>query len=80
MAGDLGGRGMEKEAIARNRAGLTCEFLSGRELRARYGIDRTGAIFARRGGGRSGGPGPRIVAQGQVTGRANIRALPRCGT
>ena len=47
LAGDeLGGRGMEKEARARNRAGLACEFLSARELRARYGIDRTGAILS----------------------------------
>jgi glycine/D-amino acid oxidase-like deaminating enzyme len=44
--GDLGRRGMEKEARARNRAGLDCEFLSGRELRARYGIDRTGAVLS----------------------------------
>lgn len=43
---DLGWRGMEKEAIARNRAGLNCEFLAGRELRARYGINRTGAILS----------------------------------
>lgn len=47
LAGDeLGGRGMEKESRARKRAGLDCEFLSRRELRARYGIDRTGAILS----------------------------------
>ncbi|MES2474122.1 MAG: FAD-dependent oxidoreductase [Pseudomonadota bacterium] len=47
LAGDeLGGRGMEKEARARNRAGLACDFLSQKELRARYGIDRTGAILS----------------------------------
>jgi glycine/D-amino acid oxidase-like deaminating enzyme len=47
LAGDeMGGRGMEKEARARNRAGLTCEFLSGPELKARFGIARTGAIFS----------------------------------
>ena len=44
--GEMGRRGMEKEARARNRAGLDCEFLSARELRARYGIDRTGAILS----------------------------------
>ena len=43
---ELGSRGMEKEARARNRAGLDCEFLSARELRARYGIARTGAILS----------------------------------
>lgn len=49
LAGDeMGGRGMEKEARARRRAGLDCEFLSGRELKARYGIARTGAIFSDR--------------------------------
>ena len=47
LAGDeMGGRGMEKEARARRRAGLDCEFLSGSELKARYGIARTGAIFS----------------------------------
>lgn len=47
LAGDeMGGRGMEKEARARKRAGLDCEFLSQKELRARYGIDRTGAILS----------------------------------
>lgn len=43
---EMGGRGLEKEARARNRAGLTCDFLSAKELRARYGIDCTGAIFS----------------------------------
>lgn len=43
---EMGGRGLEKEARARNRAGLECEFLSAKELRARYGIDRTGAILS----------------------------------
>jgi glycine/D-amino acid oxidase-like deaminating enzyme len=43
---EMGARGLEKEARARNRAGLSCEFLYARELRARYGIDRTGAIFS----------------------------------
>ncbi|MBA2589462.1 MAG: FAD-binding oxidoreductase [Alphaproteobacteria bacterium] len=47
LTGDeMGARGMEKEARARNRAGLACEFLSGRELKARFGIARTGAIFS----------------------------------
>ena len=47
VAGDeMGGRGMEKEARARRRTGLDCEFLSGRELKARYGIARTGAILS----------------------------------
>lgn len=43
---EMGARGLEKEARARRRAGLECEFLSGRELQARYGIDRTGAILS----------------------------------
>ena len=43
---EMGGRGLQKEARARNRIGLDCEFLSGRELRARHGIDRTGAIYS----------------------------------
>jgi glycine/D-amino acid oxidase-like deaminating enzyme len=43
---EMGARGLEKEARARNRAGLSCEFLSARQLRARFGIDRTGAIFS----------------------------------
>lgn len=47
LAGNaMGARGLEKEARARNRAGLSCEFLPAKELRARYGIDRTGAIFS----------------------------------
>lgn len=47
LAGDeLGSRGMEAEAHARCRAGLDCEFLHARELRARFGIDRTGAILS----------------------------------
>ena len=47
LAGDeMGAGGMEKEARARSRAGLACEFLSGRELKARYGIARTGAILS----------------------------------
>ncbi len=43
---EMGARGLEKEARARNRAGLDCEFLPGHQLRARYGIDRTGAILS----------------------------------
>lgn len=43
---EMGARGLEKEAGARNRAGLSCEFLPAQALRARYGIDRTGAIFS----------------------------------
>ena len=42
----MGRRGLEQEARARNRAGLACEFLPGRELAARFGIPRTGAIFS----------------------------------
>ena len=43
---EMGSRGMEKEARARNRAGIKCDFLSARELKARFGIDRTGAILS----------------------------------
>jgi glycine/D-amino acid oxidase-like deaminating enzyme len=47
LAGDsMGRRGLEAEARARNRAGLACEFLPARALKARYGIDRTAAIFS----------------------------------
>jgi glycine/D-amino acid oxidase-like deaminating enzyme len=44
---EMGFRAMDKEADARRRAGLACEFLSAASLRARYGIDRTGAIHSR---------------------------------
>jgi glycine/D-amino acid oxidase-like deaminating enzyme len=47
LAGDtLGGRAMKDEARARNRAGLDCEFLSAAALKARFSIDRTGAIVS----------------------------------
>jgi glycine/D-amino acid oxidase-like deaminating enzyme len=45
LTGDgLGWRGMKQEARARNRAGLSCEYLTGHALAARFGIARTGAI------------------------------------
>jgi glycine/D-amino acid oxidase-like deaminating enzyme len=43
---EMGSRGMEQEARARRRAGIDCEYLSGRELKARFGIDRTGGILS----------------------------------
>ncbi len=43
---EMESRGMEQEARARRRAGIECEYLSGRELKARFGIDRTGAILS----------------------------------
>lgn len=43
---EMGGRGLQKEARARNRIGLDCEFLTAQELRARHGIDRSGAIYS----------------------------------
>jgi glycine/D-amino acid oxidase-like deaminating enzyme len=47
LTGDsLGWRGMKQEALARNRAGLTCTYLTGRALAARFGIARTGAILS----------------------------------
>jgi glycine/D-amino acid oxidase-like deaminating enzyme len=47
LAGEkMGARGMAKEARARNRAGLDCEYLSGKALQALFGIDRTAAIFS----------------------------------
>jgi len=47
LAGNtLGARGMKKEASARNRIGLDCEFLPANELRARFQIDRTAAIVS----------------------------------
>lgn len=47
LCGDaMGSRGMAKEAQARARAGLDCEFLPGRDVKARFGIDRTGAILS----------------------------------
>jgi glycine/D-amino acid oxidase-like deaminating enzyme len=48
LAGDeMGWRGMQKEAQARNRIGLKCAFLTGKELRARFGIARSGAILSK---------------------------------
>lgn len=47
LAGDaMGGRGLKAEAAARRRAGLEAEFLNARDLAARFGIDRTGAIVS----------------------------------
>jgi glycine/D-amino acid oxidase-like deaminating enzyme len=47
LCGDaLGARGMAREARARVRAGLDCDFLPARALKARFGIDRTGAILS----------------------------------
>jgi len=47
LSGDtLGARGMNAEARARNRAGISCEYLSHAALGARYGIDRTAAILS----------------------------------
>jgi glycine/D-amino acid oxidase-like deaminating enzyme len=46
--GSLGWRGMKQEAMARNRAGLTCEYLTGKTLAARFGVARTGAIHSAR--------------------------------
>ncbi len=43
---EMGARGMEREARARTRARLACEFLTARNLKARFGMDRTGAIFS----------------------------------
>jgi glycine/D-amino acid oxidase-like deaminating enzyme len=43
---EMGARGMAKEARARRRAGLDCEYLSGAALKARFGIGRTAAILS----------------------------------
>ena len=43
---DMGFRGLETELKARKRAGLAGEYLSAADLRARFGIDRTGAILS----------------------------------
>lgn len=45
-AGEMGWRGMQREAHVRNRAGLECKYLSGKELSARFHIARTGAIYS----------------------------------
>jgi len=48
LCGDeMGSRAMAKEARARMRAGLDCEFLAARELKAHFGITRPGAILSR---------------------------------
>ncbi|HEY5336940.1 MAG TPA: FAD-dependent oxidoreductase, partial [Rhizomicrobium sp.] len=44
--GDMGFRGLESEMRARHRAGLPGEYLNAATLRARFGIDRTGAILS----------------------------------
>ena len=47
LAGNhMGARGLQKEVKARHRAGLPGEYLDAAALRARFGIDRTGAIFS----------------------------------
>lgn len=47
LAGDeMGARGMRAEARARNRIGLSCAFLDGAAVKARFGIARTGAILS----------------------------------
>ena len=47
LSGDrLGWRAMKREAQARNRAGLHCEYLPGHTVLGRYGIARTGAIYS----------------------------------
>ncbi|MEO8301860.1 MAG: FAD-dependent oxidoreductase, partial [Rhizomicrobium sp.] len=43
---EMGARGLQKEAQARSRIGLDCEFLSAGQLQARYGIDRGAAILS----------------------------------
>lgn len=43
---EMGNRGMQAEARARNRIGLECEFLDGAALKARFGMARTGAILS----------------------------------
>lgn len=43
---EMGRRGMQDEARARNRIGLDCEFLDGAALKARFGIGRTAAILS----------------------------------
>jgi glycine/D-amino acid oxidase-like deaminating enzyme len=43
---DMGFRGLEAELKARKRAGLPGEYLSTADLRALFGIDRTGAILS----------------------------------
>ncbi|MEY4879406.1 MAG: hypothetical protein RJB62_875, partial [Pseudomonadota bacterium] len=44
---EMGARGLGAEARARNRAGLPCDFLSAGELKDRFGLHRTGAIFSK---------------------------------
>jgi glycine/D-amino acid oxidase-like deaminating enzyme len=45
LAGDAyGARALRREVVARGRAGIPGRFVSAAELRARFGIDRTGAI------------------------------------
>ena len=47
LAGDhIGYRGLKLEAATRRRAGLPSEFLSADELKAKYGVERTGAILS----------------------------------
>jgi glycine/D-amino acid oxidase-like deaminating enzyme len=47
LAGDeMGGRGLEQESRARNRAGIPGEFLDKQALAEAFGIDRRGAILS----------------------------------
>ncbi len=47
LAGNtMGSRGLQAEAKARHRAGLPGDYLAAADLRERFGIDRTGAIFS----------------------------------
>lgn len=55
LAGDaFGRRALEAEAEARSQAGLESRFLTGADLRERFGIERTGAILS--GGSASADP------------------------
>lgn len=48
LAGDdMGWRGLRHEAKLRKAAGLPSQFLNGKELRDRFGIERTGAILSK---------------------------------
>ncbi|HEY1836565.1 MAG TPA: FAD-dependent oxidoreductase [Rhizomicrobium sp.] len=67
LAGDrVGGRGLHAEAKARHRIGLPGEFLDSKTLKARFGIDRTGAILS---------PGSAVANPVQLTAGLLRRAL-----
>jgi glycine/D-amino acid oxidase-like deaminating enzyme len=72
LAGNaMGFRALKDEARARNDAGLPGAYLNGAGLRARFGMDRTGAIFS---------PGSAVANPAQLAAGLLRRAVERGAT